>query len=238
MISSKYIYNTPPFIDFHTHREVCPDDVIEVVSNHPTKKREARFYTIGYHPWWTDNPLQTHELNELAFHYQNVPTCLGLGEFGFDQLKGPSLEVQEEIFYQQIEIANGIQAPVVIHCVRAFDRLLKVRRKFSGTNWVVHGFVRNKILAKQLLDQGLYLSLAPNDRMHGTFTEMLKFVPLDRIFLETDSDQRLSVMERYRIFASLRAMDIMSLRERLFFNFIHFYSAKWQHLTGLNEPNY
>ncbi len=177
-------------------------------------------------------------LAELSMHYSAFDTCLGLGELGFDQLKGPALSVQDIIFRQQISLANDLQAPVVIHCVRAFDRLLQARRQVGQTDWVVHGFVRNRILAKQLLDQGLYLSLAPHHRMHQSFADMLKFVPLDRIFLETDSDYRLGISERYHIFASLRSMDMLALRAQLYLNFTLFYSTKWQHLTGSSAPNY
>ena len=228
----------PPYVDFHTHRRICTDNTIEVISSHPPRWKPAQVYTIGYHPWWTEEPLLPMALAELSHHYKEVDTCLGLGELGFDQLKGPALSVQDAIFHQQISLANDLQAPVVIHCVRAFDRLLKARRQVGQTDWVVHGFMRNRILAKQLLDQGLFLSLAPYHRMHQSYADMLRFVPLDRIFLETDSDYRLGISERYHIFASLRNMDMLTLRTQLYLNFTLFYSTKWQHLTGSNALNY
>lgn len=68
-----------------------------------------------------------------------------------------------KIFIQQIQIANQSKSPIVIHCVRAFDRMLRLRKRYGETPWVVHGFVRNKTLAGQVLDSGMYISVAPHE---------------------------------------------------------------------------
>jgi TatD DNase family protein len=221
-----------PFIDFHTHSRWNGDDIVEVVSIHGKQKRDVIFYTIGYHPWWTIKLLTEKELDLMTDHYIKDPFCLGLGEFGLDNLKGADIDLQEEIFIQQIQIVNQLKTPVIIHCVRAFDRMLRLRKKYGETPWVVHGFVRNKTLAKQVLDSGMYISVAPHEKLSISFKDTLQFLPLDRIFLETDSDFTLNIRERYGIFAALREIEVPYLKDQMYQNFITFFSNKWKYHIG------
>jgi TatD DNase family protein len=168
----------------------------------------------------------------MSEHYTKNPFCLGLGEFGLDNLKGAEIDVQVAIFIQQIQIANQLKSPVIVHCVRAFDRLLRLRKQYGETPWVVHGFVRNKTLAKQVLDSGMYISVAPHEKLSISFRETLQYLPLDRIFLETDSDFALNIRERYRIFAALREIDVQDFKEQMYQNFITFFCDKWKHHIG------
>ena len=225
-----------PFIDFHNHSQWHQDnEVLEIVSIHGDQQKDAKFYTYGYHPWWTLGKLTQDELAIMKSKYLSDNACLGLGEFGLDNLKGASIEQQESIFIQQLEVANETNAPVVIHCVRAFDRLLRIRKEYGKTDWVIHGFVRNKILAKQVLDAGIYISVAPHLENVQTFTETLRYLPLERLFLETDSDFSLKIQARYAIFAALRNLDVSVLKTIIFNNFAKFYQGKWKHHDGSKE---
>jgi TatD DNase family protein len=220
-------------IDFHTHRKRENENIIEVISLHNDQAdREYKYHTVGFHPWWTNDSLTVEQLQFITQKYQFDPDCLGIGECGLDNLKGLDIEKQEEIFYQQITLANQLEAPIIVHCVRAFDRVLRMKKKFGQTPWVVHGFVRNKVLAFQAIDAGLYLSMAPHDRTTVPFMETLKLAPLDRIFLETDSDDSINISERYRIFAALRNLTIEAIEEQLYHNFSKFFEIKWRHQNG------
>lgn len=227
-----------PYIDFHNHSIWHQPDVIEVVSIHGNQQKNKKYYTIGYHPWWTDQPLTKDQMELIENAYVQDPFCLGIGEFGLDKLKGADLDIQSVIMEQHLSIAAKHQAPVVIHCVRAFDKALRIRSKYNMIPWVVHGFVRNKILARQVLDAGIHLSLAPHNQMTPVFEELLRYVPLDMIFIETDSEFQVNIQERYRIFAALRQKPIEEIKEILFNNFIQFYTEKWKYLDGLNGQIY
>ncbi len=227
-----------PYIDFHNHSKWHDDGVIEVVSIHGNQEKKLKYYTIGYHPWWTDIKLHKDQLDLIRQKYIEDKFCLGIGEFGLDKLKGSDLNHQEEIAIQQIMLANELKAPVIIHCVRAYDRLIKLKKNYGQTPWVIHGYMRNKILASQVLDAGISLSVAPYMNMKSTFIDMLQFIPLDRLFLETDSDFNLNIIERYRIFATLRKMGLEPLKTQLYQNFVTFYKDKWKYHSGLNAPHY
>ncbi len=223
-----------PYIDFHNHGIWHASDVIEIVSVHGDQEKKKRFYTIGFHPWWTNQPLSTEQLLLIEDCYVNDIYCLGIGEFGLDKLKGVELDIQAEIMEQHLQIASKHKAPIVLHCVRSFERALNLRKKYDNIPWVVHGFVRNKQLAQQVLDAGLFLSLAPHHRLNSVFEEMLKYVPIDRIFLETDSEFSVNIQDRYRIFAALKQKPVEEIKEIIFNNFRIFYANKWKYLNGWN----
>ncbi len=232
-INFKLDYQRLKFIDFHTHSQIQSlGEVLEVVSIHPNKFKQANFYTIGYHPWWTMSILDDVQLDIIKQHYVRHQNCLGLGEFGLDKLKGSHLDIQEEIVIQQVLLANELNAPVVLHCVRAFDRLLHLAKIYQKTPWVVHGFVRNRTLAKQVVDAGIYLSVAPHQAMTATMIEMLGYLPLDRMFLETDSDFTQTIQQRYAIFATIKGLEMSELQVILLENFKIFFSEKWQYHIG------
>lgn len=216
-----------PFIDIHNHNKFHSNEVIELVSVHPGQDKHYLHYSIGCHPWWTDQPLTDEAINMIRYHYLNERNCLALGEIGLDKFKGASLSVQKINFIQQIELANELNAPVVIHCVREFDSLLKIKREIGRTPWMVHGFVRNKILAFQLLDAGFFISIAPKKNMSETLLATIKSLPLDRIFLETDGDRSIDIYQRYHIFASARDISLDLLKESIFTNFNNFIDKEW-----------
>ncbi|MBK9253870.1 MAG: TatD family hydrolase [Saprospiraceae bacterium] len=219
--------STAPFIDFHTHkRRFSNPEVIEIVSVHPGKHHTDSWFTIGYHPWWTEEALNSAQTDVIKNSFSEHKFCLGVGECGLDKLKGPDLGVQEEILRSHILMANESEVPVIIHCVRAFQRLLQIRKEMGKTDWAVHGFVRNKVLAGQLLDAGFYLSVAPHDKMSDNFTEMIKYIPADRLFLETDSHPDMNILENYKKASLLRKCEVEDLKSQIFENLKVFF--KWK----------
>lgn len=215
-------------IDFHTHSKRETDDILEVVSIHHQQQKTCDWYTVGFHPWWVEGVLSDAELDFLKAKLEGDASCLALGECGLDKLKGVDLQMQEAIFIQQIELANALNAPVIVHCVRSYDTLLKLHRRLAKTPWAIHGYRRHWILAKSILEQGIYLSVAPSEKMADSFVETLKNLPLDRFFIETDSDTSMNIRQRYDLFATIRKIKIENLEKQLFFNFKTFFEWKYR----------
>ncbi len=212
------------YIDFHTHKPLYSTNpnVLEVISMHKTVKYENEYFTVGHHPWWTNEALSEADLQQmetiLADKY-----CLGIGECGLDKLKGATKEIQEEVFYQHIMLANKNNVPLIVHCVRQYDQVLNFKKKYGKTPWVIHGFRRNQQLAKSLIDQGIMLSVSPLRQMNESFVEMLQFLPADSYFLETDSEYSLTIMERYQLMADLKNIDLEQLKTQMKLNFDGFF---------------
>ena len=215
------------YIDFHTHKPLYSKDenVLEVVSMHKNVKYEGEYFTVGYHPWWTSEPLSEADLSHMEKLLSNK-YCLGIGECGLDKLKGASKEIQEQVFYQHIMLANKNNVPLIVHCVRQYDQILNFKKKYGKTPWVIHGFRRNKQLAKSLIDQGIMLSVSPFERMNESFTEMLKCLPIENYFIESDSEYSLTIVERYQLMTGLKKVDLEKLKWQMEVNFNEFFGWK------------
>lgn len=212
------------YIDFHTHKPLYSADpnVLEIISMHKTVKYESEYFTVGHHPWWTNEKLSEADLLNMET-FLSHKYCLGIGECGLDKLKGATKEIQEEVFYQHIMLANKNNAPLIVHCVRQYDQVLNFKKKYGKTPWVIHGFRRNQQLAKSLIDQGIMLSVSPLRQMNESFVEMLQFLPDNSYFLETDSEYSLTIMERYQLMADLKRVDLEELKGQMKVNFKSFF---------------
>jgi TatD DNase family protein len=224
------------YIDFHTHKPIfSPNlEVLEVISMHKAVKYENEYFTVGHHPWWTEAPLSEEELRNLETLLLDK-YCLGIGESGLDKLKGASKEIQEEVFYQHIMLANKHNVPLIIHCVRQYDQVIGFRKKYGKTPWVIHGFRRNTQLAKSLIDQGIMVSVSPFENMNESFVKMLKSLPSDTYFIETDSEYSLNIMERYQILADLKEIELEDLEVQMIENFEGFFKWKGVDFTKLSN---
>jgi TatD DNase family protein len=152
------------------------------------EKYDWMFATAGIHPHDAkeaggDSLVQ---LEELARH----PKVMALGEIGLDYFRNLSpRDVQQDIFRKQIRIAHRVQKPVVIHDRDAHEDILQILKEEQGSlvGGVMHCFSGDMEFAKKCLDLGFYISFAGNiTYKKSVLTEPVKYVPLDRIFLETD----------------------------------------------------
>ena len=186
------------YINAHTHFSNTSHAIFNVIVG--KDHAPSTFYSAGIHPWYiyeTDGQFQV--LSELA----KDPKCLAIGECGLDKLCSTPFEVQEEIFKSQIELAEKLQKPLIIHCVKAFDELLKIKKAFkTDIPWVIHGFNQKEEIARQLLAQGFYFSLGKallNPSSNAS--EWLHQLPIERLLLETD-DVEIRIEQIYKVAAS------------------------------------
>lgn len=216
------------FIDFHTHslRNKGINDILEIVSLHGNEEKEKSYYTVGHHPWFAKASLTEKEITSLKDRYQKDKYCLAIGEFGLDKLKGPDLNVQIHIVKQQLELAQALQAPVIIHCVRQYDVLTKLKSQYDIPAWIIHGYYRHKALALQLIDKGFYLSCCCHEKAPRSFLEACMDMPVEKMFLETDSYPEVDIKNVYGFTASLKKMDVESLQKQILDN-IKTIFTKW-----------
>lgn len=206
------------FVDFHTHKARYEHraDVLEIVSSHLGDGKTGEWYTLGSHPWFTPEQLSEEQLRVIEDALLYDPRCMALGECGLDKFKGPAMNVQIAVLEQLLDIADRLGKSVVLHCVRAYDPLLKIKKNFSHIpHWAIHGYARHDVLAKSLVDQGFYLSISPESSSHAGLSAAVRSVPLDRLFLETDSAPRQDIIAVYNFAAELRGMDIAGLKARI-----------------------
>ena len=179
------------FIDLHTHGAQPLQGVfqVETIMSHEARIPEETpglTFTYGIHPWYLDESNHDRLLASVIKTAAN-PLIIAVGEAGFDKIKGPSMDLQRKTFEEQVIIAGELNKPVIIHCVRAWDELLRANKKLNPKmSWLVHGFRGNKDLAMQLISKGMYLSFWFDFVMKPETADLLKSLPDDKIFLETD----------------------------------------------------
>lgn len=167
-------------LDIHTHREigVLGESILNVEPAyfHPL---EGRCYSVGIHPWKAKEAglMDWKRLDEVARH----PAVLAIGEAGIDKLAADVL-LQKEVFIRQIVLSELVGKPLVIHCVRAFNELIELKRKYRPqVPWVVHGFRNNLHTAFRLMQEGIFFSLGEKYQ-----SDVLQHLPLERLLVETD----------------------------------------------------
>ena len=153
----------------------------------------------------------------------NLPEIIAIGEAGFDRLKGPSFEIQREAFEMQIVLSEEIHKPVIIHCVRAWDEILAVHKKLRPKmKWMIHGFRGQTGLANQLLSKGMYLSFWFDFVIRPEASALLKQLPNDRIFFETDGAE-IDIRKIYEKVAGDLSLSVDDLKSMILRNFNEFF---------------
>jgi len=209
-----------PFINLHSHRKPKSDEEFVIRNAYhfiDEEKVEPLPYSIsaGIHPWQLkeDFLLQINQLTKLA----SCKNVIAIGECGLDRIKGPAIEIQIDAFRAQIDIANRIKKPMILHLVKSYSDMLAISHSMK-TPWIIHGFKGNSIEAENLLKKGARLSFGPRLLTDETMQVLFTSIPLDCIYLETDTKPVL-IDEMYRKSALLRNLEIDDLRRGIWLNF-------------------
>jgi TatD DNase family protein len=212
------------FINIHTHNSLIADGVfaVENLMAHENPKPDdiaADAFTAGIHPWYLNEHNRKEQIGFIRTLAGNSDV-IAIGEAGFDKLRGPSMEIQRAAFKEQVKIAEESGKPLIVHCVRAWDELLASYKTLNPVKpWLVHGFRGKKDLALQLVSKGMYLSFWFNFVLRPESADLLRFVPNERIFLETDGAD-VSIIDIYRKVANDLAISIEELKRFIFGNFM------------------
>lgn len=120
--------------DVHTHN---PDPTRDALINLEARPGliipDRGLYSVGVHPWWADGQDTTERLDVVA-RLASHPRVRAIGETGLDRLRGPEMDVQQRVFETQAYIARINNKPLIIHCVRAWDTLLAIHKKFKAAD--------------------------------------------------------------------------------------------------------
>ena len=225
----------PKFVDIHTHTPKTGDNLIQIVNlDMETPCSEQGYYSYGIHPWVLDNAdFQIEEAFALLEERLQSPNVIALGEAGLDKMHKDSFEQQIAVFERQIEFSETMQKPMILHDVKSHNEILALRKKHKAKQpWILHGFNGTEQDIRQLTGQGLYLSVGES-LLHSErkITKLLKNIPLEMFFLETDMAE-ICIETIYEAAAKLLEKNIVSLQKQIFSNF----AALWN--TGKTEPAY
>ena len=217
------------YIDIHTHGSIINAGVyaVENLMAHEIRmpgEIPAQPCTYGIHPWH----LTRETIERLTGNVYSVvasPNLIAIGEAGFDKLRGPDNKIQIRAFEAQVIISEEIGKPLFIHCVRAWDELLPAHKRLRPKMpWLIHGFRGNMELAKQLLSKGMYLSFWFDFVMRPESAKLLRSLPRDRMFLETDGADT-DIRSIYKKVAGDLDISVDELKKVLYKNFYEFFNT-------------
>lgn len=164
---------------------------------------------MGIHPWYIHPGHWENQLRSLRDRSSH-PGILAIGECGLDKVCATPFSLQVQVFQAQVEWANTIGKPLVIHCVRAWEEVLALLEEANIRVPVLfHGFSKNTQLARRITGKGYYISLGKALQRPG-IQDVLRAVPANRFFLETD-EAELSIGEIYHLAAKALSIDHNSL---------------------------
>ena len=195
--------NVTDILDIHTHKQEV-DTQGKSIINYPlladsplymplaenveVAVGRGSYYSIGIHPW---EVRESNVSQQLSFLQQQLQRKLQLA-----------------VFKEQVKLSEKLGLPLIIHCVKAMEELLGVKKESRPQQpWIWHGFRGKPEQAVQLLKKGFYLSF-------GEYypDETMQIVPDERLFLETD-DSLLDIEDILCQAARVRGVEVEALCE-------------------------
>ena len=154
-----------------------------------SEKNPFVFATVGFHPH-NAKDVDSASMNALALLAKNT-RVVAWGEIGLDLFwRHSPPQTQLEVFEQQMDMANHLGLPVIVHSREANDEVLRVLKKREGSGkGVIHCFSGNYDMAMAFIDMGYLISIP------GTVTyknasvtqDVARKAPLERLLVETDA---------------------------------------------------
>ncbi|WP_159566430.1 metal-dependent hydrolase [Budvicia diplopodorum] len=196
------------------------------------------YLSCGAHPLNLDEVYQPEELLRLASDERVV----ALGETGLDYFyQKDNLQLQQTCFRQHIQIGRQLGKPVIVHTrdARADTLSILKHEKAEECGGVLHCFTEDCDTARQLLDIGFYISFSGivTFRNADALREVARYVPLERMLIETDSpylapvphrgkeNQPAYVRDVAEYLAVLKGVDVAELAEVTTRNFSQLFNV-------------
>ena len=145
------------------------------------------YAAAGVHPENAEGYDENVE-NEIIRSIKENPKTKALGEIGLDyHYPEPDREIQIKVFERQLQIANELDVPVIIHSRDATEDTMTLLRKYKPQG-ILHCYSGSAETAKEVIKLGMYIGFT------GVITfknarkavESAEIVPLDKLLVETD----------------------------------------------------
>ena len=153
------------------------------------EKYAAVFAAVGIHP--TDCAQATEKDYELIAELAGHEKVVAIGEVGLDYYHmRASKEIQEKAFIRQIELAQKLNLPLIIHNRDSHEDLFAIltRTDAGRTGGVLHSFSGDEKFLEKVLLEHFFVSFTGNITFKkSTSDALVKAAPLDCLLLETDS---------------------------------------------------
>jgi TatD DNase family protein len=206
------------FFDVHTHGKSSTENIFSIENKYPNATDFTKPFSIGMHPWFVHKDKIEEDLLMIKEKLQDK-NCFALGECGLDKVAETDFELQKSVFRKQLQLSEKYKKPVIIHCVRAFQEIIEIKKEVRPTQiWILHGFQKNLQVAKSLLKNEIIVSFGAAIIHHKKLQNILLEIPLASILLETDVSA-FCIQDVYKKVAALKNMEVEVLQQKIAQNF-------------------
>ena len=152
-------------------------------------KNENVYSMIGIYP--TEAKTYNKEVEDKMIEYAKNSKVVAVGEIGLDYYWDKSfVDLQKEVFIKQIELANGLNLPIVVHDREAHKDTFDILKQYNKSSKVLlHCFSGSVEFMRECVNEGWYIALGGVVTFKNAIKakEVAKAVPLEKLVLETDS---------------------------------------------------
>ena len=206
-----------------------------------SNKYEQIYAAIGIHPHDVDNFTAKDVLYVYNTYYNQK--IVAIGEIGLDYaFVKDNKEKQKKLFIEQIELANTLKLPILIHSRDAgldtYNILKNEKQAEYGT--LFHCFQPTDDLVRLVIEKGYFVAFGGNItfKRNESFKEYIRKIPLDQIVIETDSPYLAPVPYRGTINTSAnlpiicrklsdyKGLNMDYVAEKVYNNSLRFYNIK------------
>lgn len=145
------------------------------------------YATVGIHP--SDCMNLPSDYTDTLRNLSKNPKVVAIGEIGLDyHYEGYNKEAQIECFTRQIELAQELSLPVIVHSREATYDTMEILKKFKPKG-VVHCFSGSVETAREIINLGMMISFTGvlTFKNSKKAVEACKEIPIEKLMLETDS---------------------------------------------------
>lgn len=155
------------------------------------------YFAAGLHPCWLQGNVdrqnlrkQLPQLQEDLSKLAQTSGCIAIGECGLDQFIDGDEVLQEAVLAAHLEIAQTCDKPIILHCRRAHNAMLRILKNHPLTRGgILHAYSGSREQAEQYWRMGFYLGIGGTityERANKT-RMAVKELPLESLVLETDA---------------------------------------------------
>ena len=208
---SSYFCSEMDYFDFHHHHS---DERLGIFNAATDALTPERFFSVGLHPMFIDDDWE----KKFDFVTQSASKeyCVAIGECGFDARSRADDALQEKVFKAHLDLASALEKPMIIHCVKKYDRLISFRKK-TEVPMIIHGFSKHKNLALTLVRHGFLLSFGARLQHSFALQESLRVLQAHHFFLETD-DALMPISQVYEVAANVLGKEQEWVRSQIMNN--------------------
>ena len=177
-----------------------------------------------------DYPIKLKDFDideEIAFIKKNKNNIVAISEVGLDFVNGEDKQ-QIEDFEKMIKLSEELNKPIVIHSRKAEQKAVEMLESSKNKKIVMHCFSGKKSLVKRISDNGWFLTIPTVVVRAFQFQDIIKTVPINQLFCETDSpylspykeqmNEPAYVIESYNKIAEIKQMDINEAVNNIYMN--------------------